>query len=49
MLFIIKYMWNEKNREDARVLYGAVFPISSVRFGAVRFGAVNRTEPHRRT
>ena len=27
----------------SRVLYGAVFPI-----GSVRFGAVNRTEPHRR-
>ena len=26
-----------------RVLYGAVFPI-----GSGRFGAVNRTEPHRR-
>ena len=27
----------------SRVIYGAVFPI-----GSVRFGVVNRTEPHRR-
>ena len=30
-------------RKNTRVLYGAVFPI-----GSVRFGAVNRTAPHRR-
>ena len=34
------------NYETVRVLYGAVFPIGSVRFGAVN--RTDRTEPHRR-